>query len=192
MLARARDERDRRPAPTSNTPALRCWNPAAGSTLPTFSAGAYVFNIGITPVWRTYSVLTTANAYKLQVADVLRVIDGSAPTPLQIVDDIVDIQAEYGRDANNDGRVADTEWSPTTPANAAEWQQVLAIRVGVLARSGNYEQTGSAGQRVRCDHGESRHGRAPTSRARPRSSRRARSRCPAACRAATSTACSRR
>jgi len=116
------------------------WNPAAGSSLPTFSAGAYVFNIGITPVWRTYSVLTTANAYKLQVADVMRVIDGSAPTPLQIVDDIVDIQAEYGRDANNDGRVADTEWSPTAPANAAEWQQVLAIRVGVLARSGNYEQ----------------------------------------------------
>ena len=116
------------------------WNPAGGGTLPTFSAGAYVFNIGITPVWRTYSVLTTANAYKLQVADVMRVIDGSAPTPLQIVDDIVDIQAEYGRDANNDGRVADTEWSPTAPANAAEWQQVLAIRVGVLARSGNYEQ----------------------------------------------------
>jgi len=116
------------------------WNPAAGSTLPTFAAGAYVFNIGITPVWRTYSVLTTANAYKLQVSDVLRVIDGSAPTPLQIVDDIVDIQAEYGRDANNDGQVADAEWTPTPPASAAEWLQVLAIRVGVLARSGNYER----------------------------------------------------
>jgi type IV pilus assembly protein PilW len=116
------------------------WNPNAGGTLPMYSAGANVFNLGITPVWRTYSVLTTANAYKLQVVDVMRVIDNTAATPLQIVDDIVDIQAEYGRDANADGRVADTEWSPTPPASAVEWQQVLAIRVGVLARSGNYER----------------------------------------------------
>jgi len=128
------------PGSTLERSGTSLWNPAAGSSLPAFSAGAYVFNLGITPVWRTYSVLTTANAYKLQVADVLRVIDGSAPTPLQIVDDIVDIQAEYGRDANNNGTVEATEWSPTAPANATEWQQVMAIRVGVLARSGNYEQ----------------------------------------------------
>jgi type IV pilus assembly protein PilW len=115
------------------------WNPGAGSSLPTFLAGAYVFNLGITPVWRTYSVLTTANAYKLQVVDVLRLIDGSG-SQMQIVDDIVDVQAEYGRDANNNGTVEATEWSPTAPASPTEWQQVLAIRVGVLARSGNYEQ----------------------------------------------------
>ena len=128
------------PGSTLERSSTSLWNPSAGSSLPAFSAGAYVFNLGITPVWRTYSVLTTANAYKLQVADVLRVVDGSAPTPLQIVDDIVDVQAEYGRDANNNGTVEATEWSPTAPANATEWQQVLAIRVGVLARSGNYEQ----------------------------------------------------
>ena len=115
------------------------WNPGAGSSLPTFSAGAYVFNLGINPAWRTYSVLTTNNAYKLQVIDVLKQIDGSG-SQMQIVDDIVDLQAEYGRDANNNGRVEDTEWSPTPPANATEWLQVQAIRVGVLARSGNYEQ----------------------------------------------------
>lgn len=115
------------------------WNPGAGSLLPTFLAGAYVFNLGVTPVWRTYSVLTTANAYKLQVVDVLKLIDGSG-SQMQIVDDIVDVQAEYGRDANNNGTVEATEWSPTAPANPTEWQQVLAIRLGVLARSGNYEQ----------------------------------------------------
>ena len=115
------------------------WNPAAGSSLPTFSAGAYVFNLGINPAWRTYSVLTTNNAYKLQVIDVLKQIDGSG-AQMQIVDDIVDLQAEYGRDANNNGTVEATEWSPTQPANPTEWQQVQAIRVGVLARSGNYEQ----------------------------------------------------
>lgn len=120
------------------------WNPGTPGTLPTYSAGATVFNLGITPLWRAYSVVTAANAYKLQAADVLRVIDGSA-APLQIVDDIVDIQAEYGRDANNNGTVADTEWTATPPANATEWQQVLAIRVGVLARSGNYERPDPVG-----------------------------------------------
>jgi type IV pilus assembly protein PilW len=116
------------------------WNPAAGSSLPAFSAGAYVFNLGINPAWRTYSVsLTAGNAYKLQVIDVLKQIDGSG-SQMQIVDDIVDLQAEYGRDANNNGTVEDTEWSPTAPANATEWMQVQAIRVAVLARSNNYEQ----------------------------------------------------
>ena len=117
------------------------WN--STTTLPTFSAGANVFNLGLNPIWRTYSVVTAANAYKLQVADVLRVIEGGAAQ--QIVDDLVDLQAEYGRDANNDGAIAATEWTATAPASAAEWQQVLAIRVGVLARSGNYEQPAVAG-----------------------------------------------
>jgi type IV pilus assembly protein PilW len=127
------------PGSTLERSSTSLWNPGAGSSLPTFSAGAYVFNLGITPTWRTYSVLTTGNAYKLQVIDVLKQIDGSG-SQLQIVDDIVDIQAEYGRDANNNGTVEASEWSPTAPANATEWLQVQAIRVGVLARSGNYEQ----------------------------------------------------
>ena len=127
------------PGSTLERQSTSLWNPGAGSSLPSFSAGAYIFNLGITPAWRTYSVLTTGNAYKLQVIDVLKQIDGSG-TQLQIVDDIVDIQAEYGRDANSNGTVEATEWSPTAPANATEWLQVQAIRVGVLARSGNYEQ----------------------------------------------------
>jgi type IV pilus assembly protein PilW len=127
------------PGSTLERSSTSLWNPGAGSSLPTFSAGALVFNLGINPAWRTYSVLTTANAYKLQVIDVLKQIDGSG-SQLQIVDDIVDLQAEYGRDANNNGTLEDSEWSPTQPANATEWMQVVAIRVGVLARSNNYEQ----------------------------------------------------
>jgi type IV pilus assembly protein PilW len=116
------------------------WNPASGSTLPSFSAGAYVFNLGFTPAWRTYSIVTTSNAYKLQVVDVLRLIDTGTSAQTQIVDDIVDLQAEYGRDANSNGTVEDNEWFAASPTTAAEWQQVLAIRLGVLARSGNFER----------------------------------------------------
>lgn len=115
------------------------WNPpGGGSLLPAFAQGSNLFNLG-NPTWRTYSIATAANAYKLQVLDVMSAIQTGA-TPQQIVDDVVDLQAEYGRDANNDGSVGETEWSSVTPANSLEWQQLFAIRIGVLTRSGNYER----------------------------------------------------
>jgi type IV pilus assembly protein PilW len=120
------------------------WNPPGGtSLLPAFSAGATLFNLG-NPTWRTYSINTVANAYKLQVTDVMGTIT-TAATPQQLVDDIVDLQAEYGRDLNGDGVVSATEWTTVTPANSAEWQQLYAVRIGVLARSGNYERPDTAG-----------------------------------------------
>lgn len=120
------------------------WNPpGGGSLLPAFAQGSNLFNLG-NPTWRTYSVLTTANAYKLQVLDVMGAIQTGA-TPQQIIDDIVDLQAEYGRDSNNDGRVSDTEWTSVTPTNSVEWQQLFAVRIGVLTRSGNYERPDPAG-----------------------------------------------
>lgn len=109
------------------------WNPAGGgSLLPAFSAGATLFNMG-NPTWRSYSI----GSNRLQFIDVLgTAVPGGGATPL--VDDIVDMQAEYGKDANSDGTVE--TWSNTAPANANEWLQVLAVRIGLLARSGNYER----------------------------------------------------
>jgi type IV pilus assembly protein PilW len=115
------------------------WNPNLGtSTFPSFGGGAFVFNLG-NATWRTYSI----GSNRLQATEVLGVPGGGAAVPF--VDDIVDLQAEYGRDANNDGAIAATEWTATTPVNATEWQQVIAIRVGLLARSGNYEKPSTAG-----------------------------------------------
>src|SRR5690606_30813313 len=67
-----------------------------------------------------------------------------------------DLRAEYGKDngvdngtvasatfAANDGQV--DQFSTTTPANSAEWQQVLSVRVGVLARIGEYEKPPASG-----------------------------------------------
>ena len=108
------------------------WNPVGGtSLLPAFSQGASLFNLG-TPTWRTYTVANN----RLTVSEVLGALAGG--TPLEIVDDIVDLQAQYGRDLNADGVVAAGEWTTVTPTNGAEWLQVLAVRIGVLARSPNY------------------------------------------------------
>jgi type IV pilus assembly protein PilW len=127
-------------------------NPASNGTLPTFSAGAAVFNLGTLtatggPAWRTFSI----GSSRLQGEDVLRSLPLLPATATQqLVDDIVDLQAQYGKD---DGSVGGTTaddgvvdaWNTTMPADAMGWRRVLAIRVGVLARSPNYEKPGTAG-----------------------------------------------
>jgi type IV pilus assembly protein PilW len=60
----------------------------------------------------------------------------AAATPL--FDNIVQLQAQYGKDTNNDG-VVDV-YNETVPATTTEWNAVLAIRVAVVARSGLYEK----------------------------------------------------
>jgi type IV pilus assembly protein PilW len=60
----------------------------------------------------------------------------AAATP--IFDNIVQLQAQYGKDTNNDGTV--DVFNETPPVNSAEWAAVLAIRIAVVARSGLYEK----------------------------------------------------
>jgi type IV pilus assembly protein PilW len=114
------------------------WNPSGGTSLmPGFAAGATLFNMG-NPTWRTYSI----GSNRLQVLDRLGAgVTGTAATAL--VDDIVDMQAEYGKDTNGDGTV--DAWNTTAPTNADQWLQILAVRIGMLARSGNYERPGVPG-----------------------------------------------
>jgi type IV pilus assembly protein PilW len=121
------------------------FNPA-GSFGPAFNPGAAVFNLGTPgatggPVWRTYSVVNN----RLQSEDVLRTLAGDAAATQQLVDDIVDLQAQYGKDDGSVvGTVADDgvvdAWDATAPINATAWRRVLAVRVAVLARSPNYEK----------------------------------------------------
>jgi type IV pilus assembly protein PilW len=120
------------------------WNPVGGgSLLPGFTAGANLFDLG-NPTWRTYSIAGN----RLQVSELLMAVSAGA-TPLQLVDDIVDLQAEYGQDLNNDGVVSSAEWTTVSPTTGTGWQQVIAIRIGVLARSPNYVKPEPAG--ANCD-----------------------------------------
>lgn len=110
------------------------WNPPPGTNaLPTFTKGGYLFNIG-SPTWRTY----TAGGGRLKVTEVILVNSGPNTIAQNLIDDVIDLQAQYGRDANDNGVIESSEWTNTTPANLGEWQQLLAVRVGVLSRSPNY------------------------------------------------------
>jgi type IV pilus assembly protein PilW len=127
--------------PGGSTP----YNPAGGGNLlPAFAQGAYIFNLG-QPTWRSYGIDTNvaANAYKLQVAEVFGTLAPGSNPFVHLVDDIVDMQAQYGRDTNDDG-VVET-WDTSTPTTATGWTQVLAVRIGILARSGNWERPSTPG-----------------------------------------------
>lgn len=130
--------------------------PGGGSLLPAFSAGAQVFNLG-RPVVNVYSVSGEA----LQLANLFSapsstVVPAYTPTPFLVVEHIVDLQAEYGKDNGvNNGTVVNASYVPddgivdsydnVTPANAVDWQRVLSVRIGVLARSEHYVKPDTPG-----------------------------------------------
>ena len=126
-----------------HNPGASNWNPAGGgSLLPAFPAGANLFNLG-QPIWRTYSVEPVKS--QLQFREVISVTGGptAAGAAIPIIDDIVDVQAQYGKDTDDNGSVE--TWNTVQPTNGAQWQQVLAVRVAVLARSPNWERPSVAG-----------------------------------------------
>jgi type IV pilus assembly protein PilW len=130
--------------------------PGGGSLLPAFAAGAQVFNLG-RPIVNVYSI----NANALQLASLFSatsstVVPAYSPTPFTIVEHIVDLQAEYGKDNGvNNGTVAAAAYTANdgivdsydnvTPANGVEWQQVLSVRIGVLARSEHFVKPENVG-----------------------------------------------
>jgi type IV pilus assembly protein PilW len=117
-----------------NTGVTAPYNPAGGGALPAFPAGAQVYNLG-RPVVNTYSI--NANALRLAslfTASSSTVVPAFTPNPFTIVDNIVDLQAEYGKDTVGNDGIVDV-YNNVTPVNAVEWQQVLSVRIGVLARS---------------------------------------------------------
>jgi type IV pilus assembly protein PilW len=130
--------------------------PGGGNLLPAFAAGAQVFNLG-RPIVNVYSINNNA----LQLASLFSaasstVVPAYTPTPFTIVEHIVDLQAEYGKDNGvNNGTVAAAAYTANdgivdsydnvTPANGVEWQQVLSVRIAVLARSEHFVKPENVG-----------------------------------------------
>lgn len=103
-----------------------------------FTAG-YLFNLGNGArrnIW-------TVGGGKLQVTNDLLYQDTNGDginDPVEVADSIVTLQAEYGIDANNNGRVEAGEWTTTDPATTVQWANVIAVRMGMLVRSGQFER----------------------------------------------------
>lgn len=121
------------PHAQSTTTGQGSWNHAN-----TFSADmpdkSVLINMG-SPVLRTYSVSAQQNL----VASDVSWADGIEPPPQNLFAQIVNMQALYGKDTNDDGAV-DT-YNKATPTTPAGWQQVLTVRLVVVARSAKRELT---------------------------------------------------
>lgn len=136
------------------------YNPSGGGSLfPAYSTNDLVFNLG-NPIVHSYSVVKTDPTCTSGCQGSLRLTDailqGGAGTPYDLLDGIVDLKAQYGKDNGVDnGTVSQTayvandgiidSYDSTTPTTSAEWQQVIAVRLAVLARVGNYEKPATPG-----------------------------------------------
>jgi type IV pilus assembly protein PilW len=113
-------------------------DPATSALLPTrynnpaglgtqYTTNGKVYNLGAN---------TSIKVYSIQNAQLLVEATGAAAAP--IYDNIVQLQAEYGKDTNADGIIDLFEETP--PTNAAQWATVLAVRIALVARSSLYEK----------------------------------------------------
>ncbi|MBY0268976.1 MAG: PilW family protein [Burkholderiales bacterium] len=104
-----------------------------------FTAG-YIFNLGNGPRRNIWTVLNG----KLQVTNDLLYQDTNGDTindPVEVADNVITLQAEYGIDANNNGRIETSEWTTTDPVAVTQWANIMAVRLGMLVRSGQFERT---------------------------------------------------
>jgi len=87
-----------------------------------YAAGDYVINLGAFQD-RTYSIADNS----------LRATDMVSGTEMDLYPHIVQLQAVYGKDTDDDGDV--DAWNATSPVDAAGWKSIRAVRVALVARS---------------------------------------------------------
>lgn len=109
------------------------WNAVALDPAGGYPAGSQLLNAG-SLLRRVFAL--GADGQTLQQRT-LQLNDGSMQSQ-DLFPQIVNLQAFYGRDTNNDG-VVDT-YDNTTPANNAGWRQVLAVRLALVARSAAFQK----------------------------------------------------
>ncbi|TFZ09044.1 PilW family protein [Ramlibacter humi] len=114
--------------------ATNLWNGAALAN--TYTDGHFVVNLGA-PIHRIYDV---NNGSLRQNSLTISTTDGSPSYSgaNEMFPGIVNLKAQYGKDTDNNGSV-DT-WDNVTPTTNAGWRQVVAVRLAIVARSGQYEK----------------------------------------------------
>jgi type IV pilus assembly protein PilW len=101
---------------------------------PSYSLDAVIYPIGRAPIVARYSIQNE----NLMIDPV---VQGTAPLP--VAAGIVQLQAQYGRDTTGDGAV--DVWDENSPATANDWGGVIAVRLGLVARSAVAERPDANG-----------------------------------------------
>lgn len=119
----------------ANVPATYNKAGGLGISYPMFdystNKGGKLYNIGAGPINNTYSV---QNSQLMLQSGTL----GIAGAATAIADGIVQLKAYYGKDTTGDQEIDD--FDDITPTDAAGWAQILAVRMAIVARSGQREK----------------------------------------------------
>jgi type IV pilus assembly protein PilW len=127
------------------------WN-AAGTPADNYSPGSFLVNMG-KPMDVTYSIVNDslrASTLRIDTATSQPSYDAA---PVELFPGIVNLQAYYGKDTNGDGKL--DAWNKTAPTTNAEWLQVTAVRIAVVARSTQYEKENVTNENLLWDVGSS-------------------------------------
>lgn len=104
--------------------------------------GGLIHNLGPAPKLNQWTLTTPASqpsVWTLSRTNRLPVNAADA-LPYDVAEGIVNLQAQYGYDVNNNGMLEADEWiNPSAMPTPIMWSQVLAVRFGILARSAHYE-----------------------------------------------------
>jgi len=136
------------------TPSPRFNKDAAWPTSVFAPTAGFVFNLGKQPRRLEYQITPPNDAIpnRLMMSETL--FGGIAP--VEISDGMINLQAEYGIDRNNNQLIDANEWTETAPDNSVlpgdpnnpcadnpskSWRCVRAVRVALLARSSHWDQT---------------------------------------------------
>lgn len=103
--------------------------------------GARLYNMGPLPINQAYAIRNG----NLTVCDLMESDCSVAANFIPIINDIVSMRAVYGRDANDNGSVESGEWTRTPPTSAAEWRQLLAVRLALVSRNPLREKANTSG-----------------------------------------------
>lgn len=112
-------------ADITNDGATTALQHGAAASIGQVPAGSLMVNMGAAPIHRRWSV---SNQGQLQAADLAR--DAQA---IDAFSDIVLLRALYAKDTTGDGSV--NTYDTVQPITAAQWAQVLGIRIAIVARS---------------------------------------------------------
>jgi type IV pilus assembly protein PilW len=104
-----------------------------GGLGPTYTLAGMVFPMGAAP---------GVNRYYIQNGNLMmdQVLLGSIGLP--VAASIVQLQAQYGKDADGDGAI--DIWDEISPNAAADWATIVAIRVALVARAALAERPDAA------------------------------------------------
>ncbi|HSD59509.1 MAG TPA: PilW family protein [Burkholderiales bacterium] len=115
---------------TGNQVAARYNKPGGINPAVSYSRDAMLISLGSAPQRNIYSISNARLTMQNEFMDVV---------PAPMLDNIVQLQAQYGKDMSGDGIV--DLWDTVTPANGSpDWQRIIAVRIAIVARSSTPEK----------------------------------------------------